>query len=185
MILFWFCWVLSHQFCDLRLTQILNLIWVHTSVGIVQSEPTFQNEWHCCTKHFCSDHMIKGWTWGWLCFFCITSQNIIKSPAVYSISTSKVSLLLEISSRVPVTAFEVYMLVWRVLWFHTVGASMFHWAFCLLSFFISKPGPLKPSPLLTIKDVPSPPPPTPPILSHDPQPLLMWDSYVTSQANQK
>lgn len=41
----------------------------------------------------------------------------------------------------------------------------------------------EPSPLLTIKDVLSPPPPTPPILSHDPLPLLMWDSYVTSQAN--
>ncbi len=37
-------------------------------------------------------------------------------------------------------------------------------------------------PLQTIKDAPSPPPPTPPILSHDPLPLLMWDSYVTSRA---
>lgn len=112
-------------------------------------------------------------------------NNIIKSPAIYSISTSKVSLFFffYISSRVLITAVEIYMLGRRVAWSHTVGASIFHWAFCLLSFFISKPSPLEPSPLLTIKDVPSPPPPTPPILSHDPVPLLMWDSYVTSQAN--
>lgn len=57
-----------------------HLIWVHTSVGIVQSEPRFQNEWHCCMKHFCSDHMIKGWTWGRLCFFCITSLRTSLNP---------------------------------------------------------------------------------------------------------
>lgn len=70
-----------------------------------------------------------------------------------------------------------------VAWSHTVGAAIFHWAFCLLGFFISKPSPLELSPLLTIKDAPSPPPPTLPILSHDPLPLLMWNSYVTSRRN--
>lgn len=41
-----------------------------------------------------------------------------------------------------------------VAWSHTAEAAVFHWAFCLLIFFISSPRPPEPSPLLTIKDAP-------------------------------
>lgn len=156
------------------------LIRVHTSVL------RYFSQWHCCPKLFCLDHITRGSTQGRLCF-CITSLKTTSlNPLPFIASPPPKCLFFfffYISSRVLITAVEIYMLGRRVAWSHTVGASIFHWAFCLLSFFISKPSPLEPSPLLTIKDVPSPPPPTPPILSHDPVPLLMWDSYVTSQAN--
>lgn len=106
--------------------------------------------------------------------YYFSQTRSLNLPAIYSISTSKVFLFfLNISSQVLITVGQIYMLGWRVAWSHTVGDSIFHWALCLFSFFISKPSPLGPSPLLTIKDVPSPPTPTPPILSHDPLPLLI------------